>query len=144
MIIKYNVKGKSVPGKKKSNTDSDTSSDGLDEGRRSSISIESSIALMYQSNLMKSIYDAVPRYDEDGDIQKLLEFIDKIESYFEMIELISSSQIQAATLKLTGTTNLLWHHHKQMYDRESANRIKTWDGLKNLLKRNKITSEHER
>src|SRR5579871_19231 len=31
-----------------------------------------------------------------------------------------------------------------MYNRESANRIKTWDRLKNLLKRNKITSKHER
>src|SRR5579871_4444445 len=90
------------------------------------------------------MYDAVPRYDRDSDVQKLLEFIDKMESYFKMIELIPSSQIQAATLKLTGTANLLWHHHKQMYDRESANRIKTWDRLKNLLKRNKITNEHDR
>src|SRR5579871_843758 len=90
------------------------------------------------------MYNAVLRYDEDGDIQKLLEFIDKMESYFKMIELTPSSQIQVAILKLTGTANLLWHYHKQIYNRESANRIKTWDGLKNLLKRNKITNEHER
>src|SRR5579871_6784436 len=125
IVMKYSVKGKSVLGKKKSNIDSDTSSDRSDESRRSSISVESFIILMHQSNLVKSMYDAVPRYDRDGDVQKLLEFIDKMESYFEMIELTPSSQIQAATLKLTGTANLLWRHHKQMYDRESANRIKT-------------------
>src|SRR5579871_1474386 len=79
IVMEHSVKGKSVPGKKKSNTDSDTSSDGSDEGRRSSISVDSSIALMHQSNLVKSMYDAVPRYDGDGDIQKLVEFIDKIE-----------------------------------------------------------------
>src|SRR5579871_3169583 len=61
-----------------------------------------------------------------------------------MIELIPLSQIQAAILKLTDTTNLLWYHHKQIYSREYINRIKTWDRLKNLLKRNKITSEYER
>ena len=93
MVMKHSVKGKSVPDKKKSNTDSDTSSDGSDDSRRSNISVESSIALMHQSNLVKSMYDAVPRYDGDGDVQKLLEFIDKMESYFEMIELIPSSQI---------------------------------------------------
>ena len=93
MVMEHSVKGKSIPGKKKSNTDFDTSSNRSDNNRRSSISIESSITLMHQSNLVKSMYDAVPRYDRDGDVQKLLEFIDKMESYFKIIELIPSLQI---------------------------------------------------
>jgi len=88
MVMKHSVKGKSIPGKKKSNTNSDISSDESDESRRSSISIESSIILIYQSNLIKSIYNTILRYNRDSDTQKLLEFKDKIESYFKIIELI--------------------------------------------------------
>src|SRR5579871_4271988 len=80
IVMEHSVKGKSVPGKKKSNTNSDISSDESYESRRSSIFVKSSIALMEQSNLVKSMYYSVPRYDGDGDVQKLLEFIDKMES----------------------------------------------------------------
>ena len=99
---------------------------------------------MHQSNLVKALYDAIPSYNGDGDVQKLLEFIDKLESYFEMVELSPTSQLQAAALKLTGTASLLWCHHRHMYNKDSLSRIKTWNGLKELLKKNKITSEHER
>src|SRR5579871_2911156 len=43
-------------------------------------------AIPNMSNLVKSLYDAIPTYNGDGDIQKLQEFIDKVEIYLELAE----------------------------------------------------------
>ena len=95
-------------------------------------------------SLQKSLYDLIPKYDGEGDIQRLLEFTDKVESYLEIAELIPTLEITAITAKLTGTANLIWQHHKKMYNSESTNCIKNWKGLRDLLFKNKMTEEHER
>src|SRR5579871_2234921 len=60
------------------------------------------------SNLVKSLYDAIPIYNEDGDIQKLQEFIDKVEIYLELTEHEYEEEIalKIIIVKLTERANL--------------------------------------
>ena len=68
------------------------------------VSTDSMVAI-HQSNMIKSLYDTVPNYNRD--VQKLMEFIDKVETYFEIMDLEPEQQLQAASLKLSGTAALL-------------------------------------
>src|ERR1035441_5612848 len=76
----------------------------------STIHSSSSSKRSHQSikSLQKSLYDLIPKYDGEGNIQSLLEFTDKIESFLEIAELIPTLEITTITAKLTGKANLIW------------------------------------
>ena len=93
--------------------------------------------------MVKSIYDNIPQYSGDGDIQKLLDFIDKVDNYLAIVDAMPMMEIALTTMKLTGTVSLLWRHHKHIYNASSPNHIQTWRGLCELLMQNKITKEQE-
>ena len=94
--------------------------------------------------ILKSIYDGIPQYSGDGDIQTLLDFIDKVDDYLVIADNAHSMEIPLITMKLMGTASLLWRHHKRIHDTSSPHRIQTWNGLRKLLMQNKVTKEHER
>ena len=96
------------------------------------------------NGMVKSIYDNIPQYNGDGDIQKLLDFIDKVDDYLVIANTTPMMEIMLITTKLTSTASLLWRHHKHMHNTESPHRITTWRGLKHLLMQNKVTKEQER
>ena len=91
----------------------------------------------------KSIYNNIPQYSGDRDIQTLLDFIHKVDSYLTITDTIPSMEIALITMKLIGTASLLWRHHKRIYDMSSPHCIKTWKGLHHLLMQNKVTKEYE-
>ena len=126
----------------------DVKGDNISEEKKSDSSGYSRRSMNIQiaeDNLIKSLYNFIPRYDRDGDIHKLLDFVDKVELYFEVAELIPTRELMAVIAKLTGTAGLLWRHHKKKYpDKESSGRIKIWSQLKDMLLRNKIINEQER
>ena len=33
---------------------------------------------LLNSNIVQTMYDAIPKYDSEGDVQKLLDFADKV------------------------------------------------------------------
>ena len=72
-------------------------------------------SLLYQTGRLY-IYNAIPKYDGEGDIQKLLDFADKVEGYINVVEMSSTLQVTIIITKLTGTASLLWHNHKKNYD----------------------------
>ena len=132
---------KDKKGKKKvtftnSDTDTNDTSDSMSSSKKT---------ILAEQNLSNHLFHEVPKYDGESDIQKLMEFIDKIENYFEMVEFSPLVELKAASSKLIGTAGLLWRHHKSVYpNREDVGRIKTWSQLKDMLLKNKITAEHER
>ena len=132
--------------RKRSGSRSGTSSGGeenagSDEERRSSASRKSTLS---NSKIVQTIYDAIPKYDGDGDVQKLLDFADKVEDYVNIVEMTPTLMVTIITTKLTGTASLLWRHHKKNFEVSSPLRVKDWKGLRELLFRSKITEEHER
>ena len=92
---------------------------------------------------MQTIYKAIPKYDREGDIQKLLDFADKLDDYVNMVDMVPMMMVTMIMMKLTGTASLLWRHHKKSVDVSSPFRIKDWKGLHDLLFRCKVTEEHE-
>jgi len=82
--------------------------------------------MLAEQNLTNQLYTEIPKYDGEGDIQKLMEFIDKVENYLEMVEFSPLTEVKAVTSKLIGAARLLWRYHRKLYpDREAEGRIKT-------------------
>ena len=96
------------------------------------------------SGILKSIYDNIPQYSGDGDIQKLLDFVDKVDDYLNIADTTPTMEITLITMKLIGIASLLWRHHKRLFDANSPHRITNWKGLRQLLMQNKVTKEQER
>ena len=96
------------------------------------------------NGMVKSIYDNIPQYNGDGDIQKLLDFTDKVDDYLAIADTTPKMEITLITTKLIGIASLLWRHHKCMYDVDSPHHIMDWKGLRQLLMQNKVTKEQER
>ena len=98
----------------------------------------------FHNGMTKSIYDNIPQYSGDSDIQTLLDFVDKVDDYLAIADNMSNMEIPLITMKLTGTASLLWRYHKHMHNASSPHRIQTWVGLRLLLMQSKVTKEHER
>ena len=57
--------------------------------------------------MIKNIYDNIPQYSGDGDIQILLDFVNKVNDYLVIADNISTMEISLITMKLMGTASLL-------------------------------------
>src|SRR5277367_5607499 len=111
-----------------------------DENKSSASSKKSMIP---SSKIVQTIYNAIPKYYGEGDVQRLLDFTDKVEDYIDAVDMSSMLLVTMITTKLMGMASLMWRHHKKNNDQGSSSRIKSWKGLKELLFRTKITEEHE-
>src|SRR5271169_608170 len=96
----------------------------------------------FHNRMIKSIYDSIPQYSRDSDIQTLLDFVDKVNDYLFIADNMSNMEIPLITMKLTGTASLLWRYHKYMYNASSPLCIQTWKELQLLLMQSKVTKEH--
>ena len=81
------------------------------------------ISSNFHSRIIKSIYDNIPHYNGDGDIQTLLNFTDKVDDYFAIADNMSDMEIPLVTMKLMGTASLLWRHHKCIHNATSPYHI---------------------
>ena len=59
------------------------------------------------NRMVMSIYESIPQYNGDGDIQKLLDFVDKVNDYLSIADIMPIMPIVLITVKLTGTASLL-------------------------------------
>ena len=62
------------------------------------------------NGILRSVYDNIPQYSGDGDIQTLLDFVDKVDDYLVITDNTSTMEIPLITMKLTGTASVLWRH----------------------------------
>ena len=59
------------------------------------------------NGMVKSIYESIPQYSRDRDIQKLLDFIDKIDKYLSIANTMLIILIALIIVKLMGIASLL-------------------------------------
>jgi hypothetical protein len=81
---------------------------------------------------------AIPKYE--GDIykpQKLFEFIDKLDAYFEVSELTGRHQVMYAVTKMTSTAHIWWTSQ-----RKKGISARNWEELKQALFRRFVPPEH--
>src|ERR1035438_2332314 len=72
-----------TPKSESSSEEEESSSSPSDDERRSSASRKSTLSI---SKIVQAIYKAIPKYDGEGDIQKLLDFTDKVDDYVNRSE----------------------------------------------------------
>src|SRR5271169_986743 len=83
--------------------------------------------------VLKALMHQIPDYSGIGGVLKLLEFVDKFESYREECELSSSLELQFAMSKLTRDALIWWRQHKREFPSISDKRITTFEELKQGL-----------
>lgn len=102
--------------------------------RRSSSPVESQVSEPSSATcvkaLEKALEKAIPDYTGEGGPQKLFEFIQKVDSYFEHVEYTPKQELQYAVVKLTNSANLWWRSHLKKTDVDSPHLIRTWQQLK--------------
>src|SRR5271169_5443414 len=75
----------------------------------------------------------IPDYNGNGGVPKLLEFVDKCETFREESELSTTLELQFATSKLTRDALIWWRQHKREFPSTSNKRITTFEELKQGL-----------
>src|SRR5215471_11824478 len=86
-------------------TDSDKDSSDKSDEDNSDTESQKSVSRM-DEYILQNLYNSIPKYDREGDIQKLYDFIDKVESYLNVTRLDTDIELDIVTVKLTGTANL--------------------------------------
>src|SRR5579871_6457185 len=85
-------------------TESDKDSSNKSDKDNSNIESQKSISKM-DKYILQNLYNSIPKYDGERDIQKLYDFIDKVESYLNMTRLDTDIELDIVTVKLTGTSS---------------------------------------
>ena len=83
--------------------------------------------------VLKALMRQIPDYNGNGGVIKLLEFIDKFETFQEESNLSTTLELQFATSKLTGDALVWWRQHKREFLSTSSERIKSFEELKQAL-----------
>src|SRR5579871_2782907 len=64
-------------------------------------------AIKYIDSISKHIYENIPRYNGEGDVEKLLDFIDKADDYLEVANLEPEIAVKIICGKLSGQASTL-------------------------------------
>src|SRR5271169_5667095 len=91
---------------------------------------ESPIPTFGNQEVLKGLMHQISDYNRIGGVPKLLEFIDKFESYCEESELSPSLELQFTMSKLTGDALIWWRQYKREFPSMTSERIKTFEQLK--------------
>ena len=67
--------------------------------------------------MVHSLTSSLPTYDSRGEPQKLYEFIQKHNDFFEGADLTPSMVLVSALAKLSSPTYLWWHAHISKYSK---------------------------
>ena len=60
----------------------------------------------YMDSVTKNLYENIPKYDGESDIQKLLDFIDKVDDYLEIARLDPNLELKLIPAKFSGQASL--------------------------------------
>ena len=82
-------------------------------------------------------------YDSRGEPQKLYEFIQKHDDFFDVVELTPSLVLVLALAKLNGPAYLWWHDHISKYLKSDEGCMRMWEDLKKGLVATFIPLESE-
>src|ERR1035438_2862444 len=95
------------------------------------------------SAMVHTLTTSLPMYDSRGEPQKLYEFIQKHDDFFNVVELTPSLVLVLALAKLNGPAYLWWCNHISKYLKSEEGHIRTWEDLKKGLIATFIPPESE-
>ena len=85
------------------------------------------------SAMVHTLTTSLPKYDSRGELQKLYEFIQKHNDFFDVAELTPSLVLVLALAKLNGPAYLWWRNHISKYSKSDEGHMRTWEDLKKGL-----------
>src|SRR5579871_1508012 len=56
----------------------------------------------YMDSVTKNLYENIPKYNRESDVQKLLDFIDKVDDYLEVARLDPDLELKLIPVKFSG------------------------------------------
>lgn len=124
--------------------DEDSTDDGENQGPTGDRNSHRTASAVAQSIALKTMSSQLPQYDGKGTIQRLLEFVEKMDSYFDIAELPPITELNIAVTRLTGTANLFWREHKSKFPKDTKGRFRTWKELKEGLMKFFAPPDNER
>ncbi|KAJ3276911.1 hypothetical protein HK104_003598 [Borealophlyctis nickersoniae] len=92
-------------------------------------------------DVSKSMLAAIPKYDGQGNAQKLYEYIQHVEEYLDLTELPAREQFFIGTHKLTGAARMMFRSHQSLAS--AADKVRDWEGVKRLLLQRFTTKEQQ-
>jgi hypothetical protein len=99
--------------------------------------------LVANGTVLKDLMSTLPKYDGQGDVQELYDFIQKHDNFFNVAGLSPSLELMTATSRLTGMANLWWTDHNVKNQWNSPSRIRTWSEFKGAVMKMFAPPEHE-
>ena len=76
---------------------------------------------------IKLLATEIPKYDGTGGAVKFRNFVEKIESYFDIAGLSPLMELAVAKSKLIGDAHIFWLSHINCFANDRPERITTWD-----------------
>ena len=95
------------------------------------------------SAMVHTLTTSLSMYDSRGELQKLYEFIQKHDDFFDVAELKPSLVLVLALAKLNIPAYLWWRDHISKYLKSDEGRMRTWEDLKKGLVATFIALESE-
>ena len=99
---------------------------------------------IHENEIVKELIKLIPRYDGQGSVQKLTEYIRAFQTYSDAASdsISSRSELALATAKLTGDAALWWEEHCRTVPVKDSKRIRSWEALKKALLQTFAPVEH--
>ena len=85
------------------------------------------------SAMVCTMTTSLPSYNGRGEPQKLYEFIQKHDDFFDVAELTPSLGLVLALAKLNGPAYLWWYNHISKYLKSDEGHMRMWEDLKKGL-----------
>src|SRR5579871_1921217 len=110
LLSKKHKKGHKKSGNKKTkkeyisessseSTESDKDSSDKSDKDNSDTESQKSVSKI-DEHILQNLYNSISKYNGEGDIQKLYDFIDKVESYLNMIRLDTNIELDIVTVSV--------------------------------------------
>jgi hypothetical protein len=91
-----------------------------------------------ETEINKELIKLIPNYSGTGGIQKLLQYIKKVEVYVENSNHTPEANFRLAIAKLTDDAAMWW-----LEQEDNPDGVKDWEGLKSALKREFVPVEND-
>jgi hypothetical protein len=95
-----------------------------------------------ESDINKELIRLIPNYNGTGGIQKLLQFVNKVEDYVTNTNLGPEAELRLAVAKLTDDAAMWWLEQQRTAPNDPK-RITGWEGLKRGLRQEYVPAEND-
>ena len=90
------------------------------------------MSTIHENEIVKELIKLIPRYDGQGSVQKLIEYVEGFQRYSDAAcdNISTQTELTLATAKFSGDASLWWRGHRQAIPVTDPRRIRPWETQK--------------